>query len=120
MKKTLTIATLATMAVLTMGTLTTGSSELDQAYTAQHYSNLYPDTGLVISTEWYGDHGLLQFQTQNGHIFELIEEDGDWYTGDLISVIFNDNGTPEVYDDIIVNYKYSGWIDEEDMYKWVK
>lgn len=35
----------------------------------------------------------------------------DWEVGDVASLIMCDNGTPNyVYDDIIINENYSGWV----------
>lgn len=34
----------------------------------------------------------------------------DWLTGDTASVLLCDNGTPEIYDDIVIDATYSGWI----------
>lgn len=38
----------------------------------------------------------------------IVEEIEDIYVGDLISVIMCDMGTPEIYDDEIIEYRYSG------------
>lgn len=35
----------------------------------------------------------------------------DWAEGDIATMIMNDNGTPIIYDDVIVHINYDGWLD---------
>lgn len=41
----------------------------------------------------------------------IVEEIEDMYVGDIISVIMCDMGTPEIYDDEIIEYRYSGTLE---------
>lgn len=79
-------------------------------------NNLYPDVGLV--TEISGD--TVKILMQNGNVFRFTADDGDWFEGDLVAVIMDDNGTEEIEDDKIIQVKYSGWITDEDAKTWVK
>lgn len=80
-------------------------------------SHEYPDCGLIIGFDFTAD--LVIYQTQNGNIFSFHGID-DFFVGDLVAVIMNDAGTPEVKDDIVVNVRYVGWIDEACFDDWVK
>lgn len=35
----------------------------------------------------------------------------DWFVGDYCSMVMDDNGTTEIYDDIIVTVRYSGYLE---------
>ncbi len=35
----------------------------------------------------------------------------EWQVGDIATMIMNDNGTPLIYDDVIVHINYDGWLD---------
>ena len=64
----------------------------------------YPSTMIVYCVDYRLD---LVYITDgyNNFYFEGVE---DLFTGDTLSLIMNDNGTPEtVKDDVIVNYRYS-------------
>ena len=65
---------------------------------------IYPETMEVISTK----NDVLTMQTSTGHIYEKEDADG-WNVGDLASVLMFSNGTPKVYDDVILAAKYSGY-----------
>lgn len=67
---------------------------------------LYPTCGIVTEisdTEWVF--------TDFGGNERVVEEDPeDWCEGDIVSAIMSDNCTPEIYDDIIIQTRYSGWV----------
>ena len=79
-------------------------------------SNIYADCGLIMDepTE------IVQVTFQNGNVFAIENTDGDWILGDLMTIIFDDNGTMEIYDDTIISYKYSGWISKSEIENWIK
>lgn len=64
----------------------------------------YPMTAIIYCVDYRLD--LVYFTDgYNNFYFKGVE---DLYTGDTLSLIMNDNGTPEtVKDDIIINYRYS-------------
>lgn len=76
----------------------------------------YADCGLVIEV----NDSLITYQTQNGNVFTFLCEDETFYVGDLVATIMCDNGTQEVFDDIVVGSRYVGWIDNEYINEWVK
>ena len=81
--------------------------------------NLYADCGVIMDDPGkIGDDVIVTMQ--NGNMFAFENEDGDWCIGNLVSILFDNNGTDIVYDDIIISYRYSGWISETEMENWVK
>lgn len=66
----------------------------------------YPTTGKVVDIDT--NEGIVTVETYNGHMY-LFYGIEDWMLGDCVSLTMNDNGTPKVTDDTIVNHRYSGW-----------
>ena len=80
------------------------------------HDGLYADAGLIME-----EPGEIVWVTmQNGNVFGFYNNEGDWTIGDIVSVLFDDNGTPLVYDDIILACKYSGWVSDKEMETWIK
>lgn len=69
---------------------------------------VYSTTTMVTNVDYDAD--VVTIQTFSGieYQFEGCE---DWYEGDICTVTMYDNGTDEVYDDEILQTRYSGWID---------
>lgn len=67
--------------------------------TAQTRSNYYPVAGYVTSQE----NDLVSVELASGEIFQLFADPGDYEKGDLCAMIIDNNGTTEVYDDIIID-----------------
>lgn len=67
-------------------------------------SNLYPISTKVIILDYTTNKVTVQ-QT-NGTLWAFYGCD-DWELNDNCNLIMDNNGTPEVYDDIIVDYRYS-------------
>lgn len=88
-------------------------AEFSEGLDLSHY---YANTGLIM--EEPGDTVFAVMQ--NGNVFEFLNEGEDWFVGDIVSILFYDNGTDIVYDDIIISCRYSGWVSDEEMQKWVK
>ena len=64
----------------------------------------YPTTMIIYCVD-YKLNLVYITDGYNNYYFKGVE---DLYTGDTLSLIMNDNGTPEtVKDDVIVNYRYS-------------
>lgn len=78
--------------------------------------NLYADCGVILEDP--GENVTITMQDGNRFSFENV--DGDWMTGDIVSVIFDSKGTAKVFDDEIIDYRYSGWISDEEMENWIK
>ena len=71
-------------------------------------SNYYPECGVVTEVKQTGIEPwetTVTFQTMNGNFF-AFDGGEDLEEGDVIAVIMNDMGTPNVVDDIIVNVRY--------------
>lgn len=68
---------------------------------------LYPMTTVVIETDDKNDVVTCVDFNGNEWAFDGVE---DWAVGDIASMIMCDNGTDEIYDDIICDVRYSGWI----------
>lgn len=111
MKRTLSIILLVIVSAMVSAC---GSSVKEN--TVQENSNTYPDTGLVYEVN--EKENTVSYICQNGNCFAFYGVE-DWVVGDLVSVIMDDNGTPEVADDIILNCRYSGWFDGS-VDDWVK
>ena len=69
---------------------------------------VYPLTALVGNLAYETD--TVEVFDFNGNVwyFEGIE---DWNVGDVCSMIMDDNGTDEVFDDIIICARYCGWLE---------
>lgn len=98
---------------------------------AEDFRKSGPAAGIFQSPETpeiYADCGVILQQPgsdvivtlQNGHMFSFENEDHDWMIGDLVSIVFENNGTPEITDDTIISYRYSGWISESEQESWIK
>lgn len=71
-------------------------------------ASIYPDAGIVTEVDYTTD--TVEVTMLNGNVFAFYGCD-DWYMGDIAAMIMNDNGTPEVNDDIIVNSpEYAGHV----------
>lgn len=66
---------------------------------------IYPNTMVITETNYETDTVTMSTCSGVTYQFEGVE---DYYVGDLVSVIMFDNGTPEVYDDIILSHRYAG------------
>jgi hypothetical protein len=96
-------------------------SEPETIYIEKMPDGIYADCGLIMDEIQETSEGyLITITMQNGNRFSFTSEDGDLEQGEIISAVFNDMGTPEVIDDEIISYRYSGWISEEEMQHWIK
>lgn len=68
----------------------------------------YPQTFIVSAID--KDADIMYLETFSGMVYtwEGVE---DWQVKDVAAAIMNDNGTPAIYDDEILDLKYSGWIE---------
>lgn len=78
---------------------------------AEHNSkHLYPLTTTVISVNYETD--IVTVKDCNGNLWDFAGAE-DWLPGDTCSMIMHDNNTPEIFDDIIKDTKYSSFIVEK-------
>lgn len=68
----------------------------------------YALTTQVVQVDYEND--LVVCQDFNGNLWEFSGCE-DWMYGDIASLVMNDCGTPEIYDDEIVSARYSGYFD---------
>lgn len=76
------------------------------------------DTLMVTAVDKSTDEYIIEAVAQNGNVFTWLDCDGDWFVGDLASVIFDTMNTAEIEDDAIIYARYSGWVD--DISGWIK
>ena len=56
------------------------------------------------------DSGLITLVDGNENLWEYEEYPEDYYVGDYVAVMLDDNGTPEtIYDDIIIDIRATGF-----------
>lgn len=73
-------------------------------------STFYP--AIMEITNISGD--VVTMETATGHVYEMTGAE-DYMTGDLVALIMDDNGTPEVTDDKIISARYAGYWTENGM-----
>lgn len=80
-----------------------------------HHNNLektpeipqnYALTVKVVSIDLEND--LVTCEDCNGNLWQFFGVE-DWEVGDSASLLMNDSGTPEIWDDVIENVKYNNW-----------
>ena len=71
-------------------------------FTTDH---IYPLTTIV--TEINPEIDVVSITDNNGFVWQFYGVE-DWEEGDICSVIMNDNGTENIFDDIIVTTRYGG------------
>lgn len=70
---------------------------------------IYSTTTMVTNVDYDAD--VVTIQTFSGIEYQFKGYE-DWYEGDICTVTMWDNDTPDtVYDDEILQTRYSGWID---------
>lgn len=69
-------------------------------------SKEYPTCGKIVSVNYETDVAV--FEDFNGFQWGFYGVE-DWMVGDTIAVIMNDQGTPTIFDDVIVDAKYCGY-----------
>lgn len=74
--------------------------------------NVYPATTVVVDVDRYN---VITVATMTGILYQFTDEDGDWFEGDIASLLMHDGGTPyDVTDDAILKVRYSGWVGDPD------
>lgn len=67
----------------------------------------YPKTFVVSACD--SDNDMVFLVDFNGNEWTITGIE-DWAEGDIASAIMSDNGTPEIYDDTILDIRYSGYL----------
>lgn len=101
---------LAVIGLMAMSTLI-ASNAMQRTYSMDE---IYSTTTLVHDVDYETD--TVTIRTFSGIEYQFTGCE-DWFEGDICSVIMDKNGTPEVYDDIILQTRYAGWV-EEDKNLW--
>ena len=65
----------------------------------------YAKSGVVTFVDRTEDR--VCFTDNQGEIWEFESSD-DWEVDDLVACVMNDNGTDEIFDDIVISVKYEG------------
>lgn len=82
------------------------------ALTVPVNATIYPHMGEVTAVHPKANGYEITFTDGAGRSYSWIDDSGDWFIGDFVATIMDDNGTPEtVYDDIVVDTKYAGYLD---------
>ena len=121
-----TITAMIITMLTTAMTAITGTAEVNLPQAAEtETTGIYADCGVILQAEDIAETEDGNYQItitmQNGNMFSFISEDGDWMDGELVAVIFDDCGTPEVSDDIIIGQPhYSGWVSDAELANWIK
>ena len=69
-------------------------------------NQLYAMTTVVTD---YQD-GTLYCEDFNGMVWTIECDQEDWMIGDICAMVMDNNGTDVIYDDVIVTYKYDGFV----------
>lgn len=71
------------------------------------YGGLYAQAFTVVSVERdSNDYDEVQIMDGNGFIFVFYSYGSDWCVGDGCACVMDMNGTPEIFDDIILSARY--------------
>lgn len=71
-------------------------------------SHVYPLCGIVIEVNHTEDYIAIEDFTGNVWKWEGAE---DWHEDDIAAMIMHDNNTEIIYDDIIMDIAYNGWVE---------
>ena len=75
-------------------------------------ATVYPHMGEVTAVITKANGYEITFEDGAGRSWSWIDDSGDWFNGDFVAVIMDDNGTPRnCYDDLVVDARYVGYAD---------
>lgn len=89
--------------IITLVTMITLTTLIVNAKNETEYPKTFVITEITEDTVFCVDF--------NGIEWAFTDNTEDWFVGDFVSAIMNDNGTKNIYDDYFVSVKYSGWLD---------
>lgn len=69
---------------------------------------VYPTCGIVVTVDYAKDIIIIEDFTGNQWVWEGAE---DWAKGDIVAMIVGDCDTFSIYDDVILDIRYCGWVD---------
>ena len=73
-------------------------------------SRIYADTMLITDITNFDDGTcVLELEDYNGFIWECETDADDFFIDDAVSVLMDNMGTKEIWDDEIIDVYYSGW-----------
>ena len=77
------------------------------------YAQTFVVTEIVTTpaTEMTVESVVIVCEDFNGNVLEIPTDDGDWFEGDIVTVILDSKGTDSIYDDEVVCAQYSGYIE---------
>lgn len=96
-----TLITLTALATLAAESITTQAAPQDL-----NTKNIYPKTFIVYEID--REYDIIYLTDGNGFEWEY-EGVEDWHAGDFAAATMNDNGTPKIKDDKILNLHFAGW-----------
>lgn len=67
----------------------------------------YPTVGIVCEVDKAAN--VVAVKDNNGNVWEFSGTE-DWIRGDICAMLMYDNGTEIIYDDIIIDVRYCGYI----------
>ena len=79
---------------------------LNQPATETVVPEIYPTCGVVTEVT----ETEMTFTDFMGYSWTIVDDPEDWDVGDRIAVIMSDNGTDIIFDDIVLQTKYCGWV----------
>lgn len=79
--------------------------------TAPVHGAVYPHMGEVTAVHTKANVYEITFEDGVGRSWSWFDDSGDWFIGDFVAVIMDDNGTLTVYDDSVLDTKYVGYAD---------
>ena len=66
----------------------------------------YPSCGTVVEVN--RENGRIVVEDFNGNLW-AFEGGEDWLEGDICAMTMSDEGTPSIYDDVVIQARYCGW-----------
>lgn len=73
---------------------------------------VYPHMGEVTEVCHKVNGYEVTFKDGVGRSYSWLDDSGDWFKGDFVATIMDDNGTPRnCYDDLVLNARYVGYLD---------
>lgn len=76
-------------------------------FTGFTYEDVYAKCGIVTALDYEED--LVSVTDFGGNVWQFFGCE-DWVEGDICAMVMDRNDTAEIFDDIIVNTTYCGWI----------
>jgi len=70
-------------------------------------AEIYPTTMMVVGI----DEDVITAEDFSGNLWQWVEDVEDIYIGDIVAVMLDDCDTSNIYDDVIIDYNYTGWIE---------